>query len=218
MSEQSITERRSPIVLSPNLILTDADLLSYLTGNGCPEALNELGLDIFQPERSMIDAEGQIQADAGREVHMMLALDPVDRFQYVSPPPARLEHGTLIYVHASLILFSLPPGTFEGCYSVPHWVLPPLYRLCKIASHTLDVLTSQMSIIHEPTFKLSTAYGTIAFAMCTVGTGSPLELATETGASPFEAYPNDPWKWLSSVVREQVRHANRLRVHYTSDF
>lgn len=83
MTEQSMAGRRSPIVLSPNLILTDADLLSYLTGNGCPEALNELGLDIFQPERSMIDAEGQIQADAGREVHMMLALDPIDRFQYV---------------------------------------------------------------------------------------------------------------------------------------
>ncbi len=44
----------------------------------------------------------------------------------------------------------------------------------KIAAHTLNVLTSEMSIIHEPTFKLASSYGSVAFAMCTVGTSDAL--------------------------------------------
>lgn len=106
------------------------------------------------------------------------------------------------------VLSSLPPGVFSGCYTVPHWFLPPLYKMCKIASHTLSVLTAQMSIIHEPTFKLANTHGFTAFSMCTIGTKNinferpPTEESYDSEGLCTE---RDPWKWLPSVIRDEVR-------------
>lgn len=79
----------------------------------------------------------------------------------------------------------------------------------KIAAHTLNVLTSQMSIIHEPTFKLAASYGSVAFAMCTVGTSDALAVQKNAATAEFsliDANPDDPWKWITSLVREQVTY------------
>ncbi|KAG9044234.1 hypothetical protein FS837_008592 [Tulasnella sp. UAMH 9824] len=153
--------------------LTDAELYAYLSGEATG---NELGLDIFQPERSLIQAEAVTLAPVLKKPYQ--ALDPTDRFY-------------------------LPPGVFAGCYTVPHWMLPPLYKLCRIASHTLGILTSQMSIVHEPTFRLDRTHAFIAFSMCTTGTKDPFDSRYFAHQTDPDACPADPWKWVSAIIRQE---------------
>ncbi|KAG8973558.1 hypothetical protein FRC05_008626 [Tulasnella sp. 425] len=153
--------------------LTDAELFAYLSGEASG---NELGLNIFQPERSLIQAEATTWEPVLKK--RFQALDPSDRFY-------------------------LPPGVFAGCYTVPHWMLPPLYKLCRIASHTLGILTSQMSIIHEPTFRLDRTHAFIAFSMCTTGTKDPYENRSFAPGGDPDYCPADPWKWVSAIIRQE---------------
>ena len=108
---------------------------------------------------------------------------------------------------------SLPPGVFAGCYTVPHWMLPPLYKLCRVASHTLGVLTSQMSIVHEPTFRLDRTHAFIAFSMCTTGTKDPFDQQPLCIGDKNEICPPDPWKWVSAIIRQEVgsTHTSSLK-------
>ncbi|KAG8925458.1 hypothetical protein FRC01_010138 [Tulasnella sp. 417] len=153
--------------------ITDAELFAYLSGEAHG---NELGLDIFRPERSLIQAEAVTLEPVLKKPYQ--ALDPTDRFY-------------------------LPPGVFAGCYTVPHWMLPPLYKLCRIASHTLGVLTSQMSIVHEPTFRLDRTHAFIAFSMCTTGTKDPYDSRYFAPPGGPDSCPADPWKWVSAIIRQE---------------
>ncbi|KAG9011140.1 hypothetical protein FRB94_009066 [Tulasnella sp. JGI-2019a] len=172
----------NPVVsMNPTMTMTEAELIAYLNGTAGDQT-NELGLNIFQPERSLIDIEREKFHESPHGKLPMQALDPSDRFY-------------------------LPPGVFQGCYTVPHWFLPPLYKMCRIASHTLTVLTAQMSIIHEPTFKLANTHGFTAFSMCTIGTKS-IDFSTpvpteQTYDSEERCKEPDPWKWLPSVIRTE---------------
>lgn len=59
--------------------MSEADFFAYLTGNTA-DAGNELGLDILQPERLMIDAERENFSANPRSNWAWLPLDPTDRF------------------------------------------------------------------------------------------------------------------------------------------
>ncbi|KAG8917172.1 hypothetical protein FRC02_003299, partial [Tulasnella sp. 418] len=98
--------------------------------------------------------------------------------------------------------YYLPSGVFSGCYTVPHWMLPPVHKLSYIARHTLSVLTSQMSIIHEPTFRLDKTHAFTAFSLCTTGTRDPYDRVFG-GAAMTGSCPKDPWKLVSSLVRQE---------------
>lgn len=65
--------------------------------------------------------------------------------------------------------FYIPPGMFRPAYSVMHWNLPPLTRLSVLALHSQQNLLKHFPIVHEPTFRLDTAPGCIAFTVCMLG-------------------------------------------------
>lgn len=104
--------------------------------------------------------------------------------------------------------YSLPSGVFRGCYTVPHWMLPPVTKLSHIARHTLTVVSAHMSIIHEPTFRLDSAHGYTAFSLCTIGTRDPYDRVfgdSNPYGNPLMPSCGDPWKIVSSLVRQEVR-------------
>lgn len=65
--------------------------------------------------------------------------------------------------------FFIPPDMFRPCYSVQHWSLPPIARLSVLALHAQQNLLKHFPVIHEPTFRIDTTPGCIAFAMCMLG-------------------------------------------------
>ncbi|KAN0064823.1 hypothetical protein ACQY0O_001880 [Thecaphora frezii] len=65
--------------------------------------------------------------------------------------------------------FYIPPHLFRACYSIQHWSLPPLSRLSMIALHAQQNLLKHFPVIHEPTFRLDTTPGCLAFAVCMLG-------------------------------------------------
>ena len=79
-------------------------------------------------------------------------------------------------------------------------MLPPIVKLSKIARHTLNILTSQMPIIHEPTFRLDRLHAFTAFSMATIGTKNYIEKMFEKQ----DPCPNDPWHYVPSIVRTEV--------------
>ncbi|PWY99522.1 hypothetical protein BCV70DRAFT_120096 [Testicularia cyperi] len=65
--------------------------------------------------------------------------------------------------------FYLPPEMFRACYSIPHWSLPPISRLSVLALHAQQNLLKHFPILHEPTFRIDSTPGCIAFAICMLG-------------------------------------------------
>lgn len=65
--------------------------------------------------------------------------------------------------------FYVPPLLFRPCYQVDHWNLPPTSRLSMLALHSQQNLLKHFPVIHEPTFRLDTTPGCIAFAMTMLG-------------------------------------------------
>lgn len=65
--------------------------------------------------------------------------------------------------------FFIPPDMFRPCYSIQHWSLPPIARLSVLALHAQQNLLKHFPVIHEPTFRIDTTPGCIAFAMCMLG-------------------------------------------------
>ncbi|PWN25924.1 hypothetical protein BDZ90DRAFT_280910 [Jaminaea rosea] len=65
--------------------------------------------------------------------------------------------------------FYLPKSMFRPCYNIPHWDLPPLTRLSVLAMHAQQNLLKHVPILHEPTFRLDTTPGCLAFAACMLG-------------------------------------------------
>lgn len=58
---------------------TDAELFAYLAGEQ-NNTVNELGLNIFQPERLIMQAESSVFAGTPMSKRPFQALDPTDRF------------------------------------------------------------------------------------------------------------------------------------------
>lgn len=58
---------------------TDAELFAYLAGEASSTA-NELGLNIFQPERSLIQTETHVFQSSPQAKRPFQALNPTDRF------------------------------------------------------------------------------------------------------------------------------------------
>ncbi|CAD6903145.1 unnamed protein product, partial [Tilletia controversa] len=65
--------------------------------------------------------------------------------------------------------FFIPQHLFRACYSIPHWDLPPLTRLSMLAFHCQKNLLKHFPFIHEPTFRIDTTPGCVAFAICMLG-------------------------------------------------
>lgn len=65
--------------------------------------------------------------------------------------------------------FFIPKQMFRACYSIPHWELPPLTRLSVLAMHAQQNLLKHVPILHEPTFRIDTTPGCLAFAFCMLG-------------------------------------------------
>ncbi|CUA75033.1 Transcriptional regulator ADR1 [Candida albicans SC5314] [Rhizoctonia solani] len=132
----------------------------------------------------------------------------------------------LIYAKRGLPLrtddkFYIPPGLFAGCYTIPHWLLPPLTRLSKFAHRTLTDHLVRFPLVHQPTFKLSEAPHWLAFAMCTVGGLNPGETKMKDGMGGEYTFKDTgaPWDGVQSIVRTEkvdmlvktfVRHSSKL--------
>ncbi|KAG8925838.1 hypothetical protein FRC02_009372 [Tulasnella sp. 418] len=143
--------------------------------NGDQDIANTLGLDVLSPERTWhraVDLSTTARTACG-----------IQRLDTTDP-------------------YYLPSGVFSGCYTVPHWMLPPVHKLSYIARHTVSVLTSQMSIIHEPTFRLDKTHAFTAFSLCTTGTRDPYDRVFGEAAMTGSC-PKDPWKLVSSLVRQE---------------
>lgn len=135
----------------------------------------ELEADLLSPERNALNAEC-------RWVNQKVgtALDVSDKFY-------------------------IPPGLFAGCYTIPHWLLPPLASLSRFAARTLSEHLVRFPLIHRPTFKLSESPHWLAFAMCTVGGLNPEEykLKDMLGEPLTLKAPGAPWDGVQSIVRTE---------------
>ncbi|KAG8729577.1 hypothetical protein FRC12_020880 [Ceratobasidium sp. 428] len=138
-------------------------------------AAEQLGADLLSPERSALNAECRF-INGKRGA----ALDPTDKF-------------------------FIPPGLFAGCYTIPHWLLPPLTRLSKFAARTLSDHIVRFPLVHQATFKLSEAPHWLAFAMCTVGGLNPEEykLKDVKGEMFSLKIPGAPWDGVQGIVRTE---------------
>jgi len=65
--------------------------------------------------------------------------------------------------------FFIPQHLFRACYSIPHWDLPPLTRLSMLAFYSQKNLLKHFPFMHEPTFRIDTTPGCLAFATCMLG-------------------------------------------------
>ncbi|SPO23830.1 uncharacterized protein UTRI_03642_B [Ustilago trichophora] len=65
--------------------------------------------------------------------------------------------------------FFIPPEMMRPCYSIMHWSLPPIPRLSVLALHAQQNLLKHFPVLHEPTFRIDTTPGCVAFAMCMLG-------------------------------------------------
>ncbi|KAJ1309913.1 hypothetical protein OPQ81_006672 [Rhizoctonia solani] len=158
---------------------------------GNDSAAQQIEADLLSPERSVLNAECRL-ISAKRG----LPLHPDDKFY-------------------------LPPGLFAGCYTIPHWLLPPLTRLSKFAHRTLTDHLVRFPLVHQSTFKLSEAPHWLAFAMCTVGGLNPRETKMKDGMGGEYTFkdPGAPWDGVQSIVRTEkvdmlvktfVRHSAKL--------
>ncbi|KAG9123203.1 hypothetical protein FRC07_000113 [Ceratobasidium sp. 392] len=135
----------------------------------------QLEADLLSPERSALNAECRFIND-----RRGVALNPSDKF-------------------------FIPPGLFAGCYTIPHWLLPPLTRLSKFAARTLSEHIVRFPLVHQATFKLSEAPHWLAFAMCTVGGLNPEEyrLKDVKGETFSLKIPGAPWDGVQGIVRTE---------------
>ncbi|KAG8729562.1 hypothetical protein FRC12_020886 [Ceratobasidium sp. 428] len=142
---------------------------------GDDAAAEQLGADLLSPERSALNAECRFISGKRGA-----ALDPTDKF-------------------------FIPPGLFAGCYTIPHWLLPPLTRLSKFAARTLSDHMVRFPLVHQATFKLSEAPHWLAFAMCTVGGLNPEEykLKDVKGEMFSLKIPGAPWDGVQGIVRTE---------------
>jgi hypothetical protein len=101
---------------------------------------------------------------------------------------------------------SIPPGLFAGCYTIPHWLLPPIARLSRFAARTLSEHLVRFPLIHQATFKLSEVPHWFAFAMCTVGGLNPEEykLKDSLGGTHMLKLAGAPWDGVQGIVRTEV--------------
>ncbi|CEH16099.1 FOG: Zn-finger [Ceraceosorus bombacis] len=65
--------------------------------------------------------------------------------------------------------FYIPPDLFRACYAITHWQLPSLTRLSMLALHSQQNLLKHFPIVHEPTFRLDTTPGCLAFTLSMLG-------------------------------------------------
>jgi hypothetical protein len=65
--------------------------------------------------------------------------------------------------------FSVDSNRFSGCYSIPHWRMPPIRVLSIMACRTFHTVLNHFSFVHMPTFRLVDTAACLAFAICTVG-------------------------------------------------
>ncbi|CAE6481752.1 unnamed protein product [Rhizoctonia solani] len=158
---------------------------------GDESAAQQIEADLLSPERSVLNAECQIIYSKRGQ-----PLRPEDKFY-------------------------IPPGLFAGCYTIPHWLLPPLTRLSKFAHRTLTDHLVRFPLVHQATFKLSDAPHWLAFAMCTVGGLNPSETKMKDGLGEDYYIKNSgaPWDGVQSIVRAEkvdmlvktfVRHSAKL--------
>ncbi len=102
--------------------------------------------------------------------------------------------------------FFIPPDMFRPCYAVMHWSLPPITRLSVLALHAQQNLLKHFPVIHEPTFRIDTTPGCVAFTMCMLG-------GHEAGRKWWageEVIPKSPINIINSHGVEPVNGLQRL--------
>jgi len=65
--------------------------------------------------------------------------------------------------------FYLPPERMASCYTIPHWRMPSMQVLKRIARQTVSGVLTHLPLVHLPTFQMSQVPVGLAFAICTVG-------------------------------------------------
>ncbi|KAF8319372.1 hypothetical protein DL93DRAFT_182816 [Clavulina sp. PMI_390] len=137
------------------------------TGVPSPGGRATFSTDMLNREYAMIDSEGRLRHTLSGATRS----DPNDKFY-------------------------IPPGLFAGCYTVPHWLLPPLQRLSVFAGNSFRNIGYHLGVIHEPTFRLADAHAWLAFALCTAAGHKPFKTRTKW-VEP------EPWDAVQSVVRTE---------------
>ncbi|QRV86525.1 Fungal specific transcription factor domain [Ceratobasidium sp. AG-Ba] len=134
-----------------------------------------LEADLLSPERTALNSECRFISQKRGA-----ALDPSDKFY-------------------------IPPGLFAGCYTIPHWLLPPLSRLSSFAARTLSEHLVRFPLVHQATFKLSESPHWLAFAMCTVGGLNPEEYKLKglLGDTLGVKVASPPWDGVQGIVRTE---------------
>ncbi|KAF8344216.1 uncharacterized protein EI90DRAFT_3028766 [Cantharellus anzutake] len=132
--------------------------------------------DLIEPalrrEITMIDSEAVVRDHRSGEYTYTQPFDPANRF-------------------------SISPRIIQACYTVPHWLLPPLPRLSEFARGTFHNILNHLDIIHEPTFQLFKLHGWLAYAICTAAGHRKYYI----GSTQLDTA--EPWDAVQPIVRKE---------------
>lgn len=98
-----------------------------------------------------------------------------DRYAWVPPP----KKPSLPFHTNDRVLVSLPPDRFQSCYTIPHWRMPQMTILRRIARKTVSGLLTHLSLVHLPTFHMRDIPVGLAFAISVVGSPKRSSIARE---------------------------------------
>jgi hypothetical protein len=64
---------------------------------------------------------------------------------------------------------SISYDRFKRCFEIPHWHMPSIQTLSRIAKQTVSTLIIHVPIIHMPTFRMAEVSAALSFALSVVG-------------------------------------------------
>jgi hypothetical protein len=63
----------------------------------------------------------------------------------------------------------MPYERFKRCFEIPHWGMPSIQTLSRIARQTVSTLLIHVPIVHMPTFKMTDIPPVLSFALSVIG-------------------------------------------------
>lgn len=171
---ESTVSSASPVGTAPTAMLTpntDGNL-NWLMSPGVQQLINTFAPQPGDGGSYFAGGSSAASTSMTASVPSVQPIDPEDKAVAPSSPTMPLEISALALEKALADVknpFYVPPHLFRCCYSIPHWNLPPVTRLSMLALHAQQNLLKHFPIIHEPTFRLDTTPGCLAFAMCMLG-------------------------------------------------
>jgi len=64
---------------------------------------------------------------------------------------------------------SISYDRFKRCFDIPHWNMPSIQTMSRIAKQTVSTLIIHVPIIHMPTFRMAEVSAALSFALSIVG-------------------------------------------------